>query len=141
MEIGAALGLLPPFVIAEVDLNGKRLVTLRTGESIGKEGHVVLKLGGGTDAIAAGQVQSYVPGGAFRTLFGRTAKCRFYSCDCYGMDGHGASTLPGGLQAGAGAVIAHAVGAPYDAGESLCVCGPALPKVAQRIHPGRCSVG
>jgi hypothetical protein len=64
MEIGDALRLMSPFVITEVNMNGERLVALRTGESIAKfeickaEGHVVLKLGEGTAAIAAGQVQS-----------------------------------------------------------------------------------
>jgi hypothetical protein len=114
VEIGVALAILPPFYIAPTDADGVQVVTLRTGENIGKfevcghESHVVLKLGGGVAAIAPGQEQSYVPGGVFRTLFKRTAKQWFYMCDCHGRDGHGAWALPGGLQAGAGAVIAHA---------------------------------
>lgn len=126
VEIEAALNLFPPFHIAEADADGVRFVTLRTGESLGKfevcgnECHVVLKLGGGVAAIAPGQgVQSYVPGGVFRTLFKRTAKVRFYMCDCHGQDGDGAWSLPGRLEAGAGAVITHAVGEPYNKG---CVC-------------------
>ena len=47
------------------------------------------------------------------------AKLRMYKCDRHGRDGHGAWTLPGGLEAGAGAVITHAVGQPYNYG---CVC-------------------
>ena len=126
VEIGAALALFPQFDIAAMNAEGVRLVTLRTGESLGKfenncgnESHVVLKLGGGTAAIALGQMQSYVHGGVFRRLFKRTAKLRFYTCDCHVQGGNGAWALPGGLQAGVGAVIAHAPGAPHDAG---CVC-------------------
>ena len=127
IEIGAALALLPPFDIAPTNVDGVRLVSLRSGESIGKfeqncgnESHIVLKLGGGLAAIAPGQQESYVTGGIFRPLFKRTAKLRFHMCDCYGRDGHGAWALPGGLEAGAGAVIVHAAGALYNAG---CVCG------------------
>jgi hypothetical protein len=47
-------------------------------------------------------------------------KINLYKCDCLGRDGHGAWTLSGGLEAGAGAVITHAVGQPYNHG---CVCG------------------
>jgi hypothetical protein len=96
VEIGAALALFPPFDIAEADADGVRFVALRTGERLGKfescgnECHVVLKLGGVVAAIAPGQVQSYVPGGVFRTLFKRTAKSRFYMCDFHGRVGHGA---------------------------------------------------
>ena len=60
VEIGAALALFPPFDIAAADAEGVRLVTLRTGESLGKfencgnESHVVLKLGGGAAAITPG---------------------------------------------------------------------------------------
>jgi hypothetical protein len=126
IELGAGLALLPPFDIAPPNEDGERLATLRSGESIGKfeqncgnESHIALKLGGGLAAVALGQTESYVVGGAFQPLFKRTAKLRFHICDCYGQDGHGAWALPSGLQAGAGGVIEHSAGAPHIAG---CVC-------------------
>ena len=142
VEIGAALALLPPFGIEAINVEGVRFVMLRTGESVGKfenncgeESHVVLKLGGGTAAIADGQMQSYVPGGAFRRLYKRTAKLRFFTCDCHGQGGNGAWALPGGLHAGAGAIIAHAARAPHDA---CCVC--AAPRFG-KWHNGYEAVG
>jgi hypothetical protein len=71
IEVGASLALLPPFDIAQANAYGERLVTLCSGESIGKsehncgnESHIVLKLGGGLAAVAPGQVESYVPDGS-----------------------------------------------------------------------------
>jgi hypothetical protein len=126
IELAHGQALLPAFYVAPADEEGVRLVSLHTGERIGKhencgyEAHITLKIGGGLAAIAPGQAQSYVPGGVFRPLHKRTAKLRMYKCDCLGHDGHGAWTLPGNLAAGTGAVITHAVGQPYN---HSCVCG------------------